>query len=378
MFILEVSYGCPSEKYPMNGNFQMDQAKALRDLGHKIVFCAIDMRSIRRTRKWGFQYFLKDEIPVYESNIPFGPLVPNLKSKFERLSFNFLLGKIIKKHGKPDIVHVHFGDTAKCVVDACKKYDVPYVVTEHGSSVAKIEKGTSAHEKYKKVYENAAKIISVSSFLRKNILEKFSTDAVVVHNIVDTDIFKLSKSKKEAKETFKLVAAGNLIDRKGFDVLLSAYAEFAKNNPQSTLCIMGDGPEKESLKNLAQKLGVEAQVNFLGKYTREEFSHELQSSDAFVLASRHETFGVVYVEALANGVPVIATSCNGPEDFVNDDCGIIVPVDGIAQLSKAMQKVKDNINNYNSVAIADYAKNKFSPEVIAKQITEVFEDVLNG
>ena len=117
MFILEVSYGCPSEKYPANGNFQMDQAKALKSLGHKIVFCAIDMRSIRRVRKLGFQCFVKDDIPVYESNIPFGPLVPDIKAYFEKKSFNHLFKKIIKKQGKPDVVHVHFGETARCIVD---------------------------------------------------------------------------------------------------------------------------------------------------------------------------------------------------------------------------------------------------------------------
>ena len=67
-----------------------------------------------------------------------------------------------------------------------------------------------------------------------------------------------------------------------------------------------------------------------------EVSSILAHADIFVLASRKETFGIVYVEAMAKGLPVIATKCGGPEEFVNKENGILVPVDNVEELSKAM------------------------------------------
>ncbi|MBE6748167.1 MAG: glycosyltransferase family 4 protein [Ruminococcaceae bacterium] len=377
MFILEVSYGCPCEAYPRNGIFQYDQAKSLKDAGHRIVFLAMDMRSIRRVRRFGRNEFLKDDIPVLEYNIPFGPIFYNAKSKMEKFLFEKGLKRVIKKYGKPDLVHAHFAETARCVVGACKKYNIPYVVTEHGSLIHKLEENSDLFFQIENVYKNAEKVIAVSSGLADIIKSKFDVDSIVISNIADLSRFQYIQRTIE-KEKFNLLASGNLIKGKGFDVLLKAFKKVSQKNKDCKLTIMGGGPEEANLKNLAQQLGIQEKVSFFGAYNREQFAEELNKAALFVLASRYETFGIVYIEAMATGLPVIATKCGGPEDFVNSTNGVLVPVDDVETLAKEIEKMMNSENVYDCKEISDSVHHKFSPEVIAKQITKVFEEVVNG
>lgn len=94
LYILEVSYGCPSEKYPSNGNFQLDQAKALAGIGHKVIFAALDMRSVRRWRRWGLWKHEVSDIPVYEYNFPMGPFAEQLRKKLPRTALRDCLNAL--------------------------------------------------------------------------------------------------------------------------------------------------------------------------------------------------------------------------------------------------------------------------------------------
>jgi glycosyltransferase involved in cell wall biosynthesis len=139
---------------------------------------------------------------------------------------------------------------------------------------------------------------------------------------------------------------------------------------------MGDGPERGYLKSLAAELELESVVEFSGAYVRSEFAEALSLSDVFVLASRRETFGVVYIEAMACGVPVIATRCGGPEDFVNGLNGLLVPVEDVESLAKAMLEIRENIKNYNRDIISNTAREGFAAYKIAERLTAIFEGLI--
>ena len=376
MFILEVSYGCPCKAHPRNGIFQYDQASALKNAGQKIVFMALDMRSIRRIRRFGKNEFLKDDIPVLEYNVPFGPLFYNAKSKTEAFLFEKGLKRVIKKYGKPDLVHAHFAETARCVVEACKKYNIPYVVTEHGSLIHNLEEGSAHFQQIENVYKNASGVIAVSNSLARVIKEKFDIDAVVINNIADLECFPYVQ-RESKKDGFSLLASGNLIEGKGFDVLLEAFQKVSQKNNGCKLTIMGGGPEEANLKARAEQLGLGGKVSFFGAYDRKQFAKELEKADLFVLASRYETFGIVYIEAMATGLPVIATKCGGPEDFVDDSNGVLVPVNDAEALAVEIEKMINKEVAYDYKAISDGVRHKFSQEAIAKRIIEEFEGVIN-
>ena len=102
---------------------------------------------------------------------------------------------------------------------------------------------------------------------------------------------------------------------------------FAALHGEPRLIIFGDGPESGALRALCAELGLYSRVSFRGHCPREELAEAYAAADCFVLASRSETFGVAYIEAMAAGLPVIATRCGGPEDFVTEENGILIPVD---------------------------------------------------
>ena len=374
MYILEVSYGCPSEKYPSNGNFQLDQARALAGCGHKVVFAALDMRSFRRWRRWGLYCHSVDGIPVYEYSFPMGPFADALRRKLAASGFERLLDRVAREKGRPDIVHVHFADTAVSIVEACRKRGIPYVVTEHASSSMDDEKAAGQAEMMRYVYENAAAVIAVSPALASQI-EKFTgVKAEVVDDIVDTGIFRLERQEKT--DGFRFVSAGHAEYRKGFDVLVAAFSRVCAVRDDCELTIMGDGAELENIKRQIAELGLTDKVCCTGYFRRGEFARKLNESDCFVLASRHETFGVVYAEAMCCGVPVIATRCGGTEGFIGAEDGLMVAVDDVNGLAEAMLSICEDVQKYDKAAIARRAHERFSPDAVGVRIAKVLENAL--
>lgn len=373
MYILEVSYGCPSPKYPSNGNFQLDQSKALAAIGHKVVFAALDMRSVRRWRRWGLWRHEIDGLCVYEYSFPMGPVADALRKKLAARGFARILKRVTAECGKLDVVHVHFADTAESIVEVCKRAGIPYVVTEHASSIMDDEKAARQADMLNYVYHNAAGVIAVSAALAAQIKKYTGVDAHVVDDIVDTSIFCAAPRARGEGEPFRFVSAGHAEYRKGFDVLVAAFALVKETYPDCELVIMGDGEQMDNIRRQISELALENSVKCFGRYKREEFARELEQSDCFVLASRHETFGVVYAEAMAAGVPVIATRCGGTEGFVDASNGLMVDVDDVRALAEAMRYMCANAHSFDRASIAQGARERFSPAAVAQKIAHELE-----
>lgn len=102
----------------------------------------------------------------------------------------------------------------------------------------------------------------------------------------------------------------------------------------------------------------------------------MNKCDAFVLASRYETFGVVYIEALASGKPVIGTFNGGAEDIINENVGILTEIDNVDKLSDAMEYIEKNYKKYNKESLRKYCNDKFSSNVIINKIINVYKEVM--
>ena len=384
-YILEVSWGCPSDRYPLHGLFQFDQAKALTDVGEKIVFLALDMRSIRRWRKWGVSFRTRYGIPVCEYSFPYGPFSPEKKYRIQDRGFDRSMAKIERRYGKPGCVHFHGVMEAISGMAYCVERGIPYVITEH---ITPVEEGEKVHSRMVDAYAHASRIIAVSNRLAEDVRIVYGAHAdAVIPNIVDLEIFCRAANdhsemasftgdadKQREHDEFVFITAARLVGGKGLSVLLNAFSTL----PDTTrLIVMGDGPLKAELEHEAGLLGITDRVSFTGAYLRPEFAGRLQDADCFVLPSESETFGIVYVEAMAAGVPVIATKCGGPEDFVDESSGILVPVGDVGGLILAMKKMIDSAYKYDRLQISEKCRCRFSPDVIATQIKQVVAVALN-
>ena len=354
------------------GIFELDQAKALSEAGHDVRFAAIDTRSLHRIRAWGRREYLLKGVHVFYCAIPAGSVPRSFGQWAQQHAAERLRNSIQATGWKPDVIHSHFGSG---FLNVAKSDGIPYVYTEHSSLVNRETVPTVELRWEKDTYPRADRVICVSSTLAGRVLERTGIKARVIHNMVDIREFTYT-GRPAPGDSFRFVATGLLIQRKGYDLLLNALAEVRKRGVNATLTIIGEGKKRSSLESQIETLGLEGTVRFLGQQPRKVLAEEYARSDAFVLPSRRETFGVVYAEAMAAGLPVIATRCGGPEDFVEESTGILIPTEDVKALEEAMVYMAENRESYDSAAIAEYALENFAPERIAAKLTEVYKEIV--
>lgn len=370
MKVLIVSSGLPSKRWPLNGIFAFDQAKALAAHGVDVAFFSIDLRSIRRFRRWGCNSYVIENIRCFEYNFPVGPLGWRVLDYIGRNVVSFLYKKVFGQEQKPDVIHTHFASSLGAFL--AEKTGIPLVITEHSSEMNRVDLPQATIDRVKRDYIKASAVIAVSSILASSLMEKTGIECRVIHNIIDVSLF--SKNVRRKHSGFTFVTTALLSERKRIDRIILALRQCPAG---VRLVIVGDGPMRTELERLVSNNRLGDRVEIKGMLSRADTADVYAGCDCFVLPSSRETFGVVYVEAMAAGLPVIATRCGGPEDFVNDENGVLIDVDNQHQLEDAMNYMIGNIGRYDEDGIKAYVQSKFSPEVVAEQILELYAEILS-
>ena len=371
MRILIAGRGYSDREKEALGIFEMDQLRALRAAGHDVRFAAVDTRSARHPRPMGFREFRYGGIQVYYESLPGIP--GSLQRRIQSLAADRLWRGIRRGGWMPEVVHAHFGAG---VLEPARALGIPCVYTEH-LSMANQETLTAGELSWlRHTYALPDRLLCVSESLSRRIRDNTGYEASVVPNIVDTEIFAAAPIRKAERQPFRFVSAGNLIPMKGFDMLLEALAEVRHRGLDAALTILGRGPLEDALRARARELGLEEQVYLPGFVPRETMAELYREADAFVLASRAETFGVVYIEAMAAGLPVIATDCGGPADFIRADNGLLIPVGDEKALADAMERMIRTRDSYDSAAIARFARDRFSPAAVAGELEAVYRQIV--
>lgn len=376
MYIMMVSRGYPSDKYKMNGLFEFDQAKALAKTGCKVVMLAIDLRSLRRWRKWGIETFVKDGVKIYSVNIPLGRVNKRLLHTVGRYALLKAFSLIKKAEGKPDIIHAHFIENAYYSSFLKDKYEIPFVITEHSYDVNQDTIASDISKMAERAYKKADKVIAVSNSLKNRISHAFACEPVVVENIVDTESFSLLKAA-DHDEKCNIITVGGLIPLKKMDLLIDAFYKAFNADKKVTLNIYGEGPELQRLQNKIMSYRLNECIFLRGLQKRSVIAEQMKNSSFFVLASESETFGVAYIEAIASGLPVIATDCGGPKEFMTKTNGLIIPVNNLEALTNALVYMREHWSQYNSTKISEEIISKYSEGAIAKKLTDVYKNVID-
>lgn len=371
MRLLIVSSGIPTRKYPLLGVFEFDQAKALAAAGHDVMFFAVDLRSIRRWRRWGIHQGIKDGVPYWVVNFPIGRAPLKYMLKVGAWLLYRMYKKCYKRQSSPSLVHAHFTEMGYLAAILNKKTGIPYIVTEHSSKMNQYNVSPDLKDCAMTAYSNALTVISVGSALSRRIFKHTGIRPVIVPNIIDTELFLKCHNKNH--EGFQIVTTSNLIFLKRTWQIIQALDLIDPSEIDFHLTIIGDGPERENIEYWTKTLGLEGRVTLLGYQSRQAIAQVYEMCDCFMLVSSTETFGVAYVEAMAAGLPVIATRCGGPEDFVNDDNGILVDVDNINQIAGAIRQLHEKAALYKSERLRNFVVNHYSPNVIACELTHLYE-----
>lgn len=379
MRIFIIARGYPSSHEPTWGCFEKDQAEALVSKGHEVTILSVDTRFRFYWRPLGITRKVKNGINIYNLFIlPYALLffLPySLKERFFTFLYSIIYRYAIKKEGVPEILYAHYLQYMRYALYLREKENIPLVGIEHWSEMGYDQIKPHILKLAQNTYPQIDNLITVSSSLRENILNHISLNsAYIVNNIVGKEFNFISKYQDD---TLNIVTIGSLIHRKGFDLLIEALSQINPVlSPNWKLCIIGEGELTHTLQNLINAKKLQEHIYLVGSKTKLEIVEILHNSDFFVLPSRSETFGVVYIEAMACGLPIIATDCGGPRDIVTESNGLLIPNEDVDALSNAILHMVKNINKYDRKAIAEDCQARFAPEVIAKQLTQIFEDTI--
>ena len=384
VLILPSYYSDPDQ--PLCGSIWRGEALALCRAGVTVGVAYCEARSLRRFRpgavaKSHFQVREYDDSGIRELRMHgWNPLSGTRLGgmAWSRLMLD-LYRRYVRRFGTPDLLHAHNALYAGyAAAQIAEQQGVPYLVTEHHSSYLAGGPPDNRRDLVTRAYGGASRVIAVSSALDRAISPFTSRDKqVVIPNLVDTDFFTPPETEP-AGEPFTILVIARLVAEKRIDLLIGAFGALCGRNGTIRLVIGGDGPCRGALEEQCRLMGIRDRVTFTGALGREGVRNALRSAHLFVLPSAFETFGVVLIEALATGLPVIATRSGGPEDIVTGSCGLLVECGDREGLEGALNFMFENRDRYHRPPSRDVAVENFGSRAVAGKILQVYRDVLAG
>jgi len=401
LFVIPSWY--PHRCHPLHGVFVLEQAIALGELhpdwnialsvwgqglGHLTLAhlrsspgCALEAirrraaedRSVRDNvlefetpaLTWNDKYFGGNRTAVLNAN----------RRNFERARRRF---------GSIDLLHAHVSYPAGwAAMQLSAETAVPYVVTEHMGPfplpVYETQDGSLASI-LREPLERAAARIAVSPVLCDRIAAFRIPRPELVPNLVDERLYHPGQGRHDPFTFFTL---GDVLPVKGYPDLLRAIATLVASLPEPErdrvrFRIGGEGPSLREYRALTTELGIDRWVTWLGFLPRPRARSEFEACDAYVLASHHESFGVVLVEAMAAGKPVVATRCGGPESIVRPETGILVPVGDPAALAQAMASLLRGERTFDTRTIRTAFLEHYSRAAVVRQLDVIYDRVLGS
>lgn len=277
---------------------------------------------------------------------------------------------------KLDLVQINWGfpdGIAGSLI--CKRLKLPYVITEHQGSIASLLVKAYYRKLLVTAYNHASALIAVSTSL-KQTLEKATgirKDALVIPNGIDLTLMHLREKRPTLS---RLVYVGYLIQAKGIQYLLRALKICLANGLDLSLDIIGNGDYQPVLQNLAVELGIQDRVCFLGLYSADQVRSSLPNYDLLVLPSLIESFGLVLIEAMASGLPVLSTFSGGPETIVTELTGLLVQPGSAQTLAQGLSELSDRWLSFEPAIIREECRKMFAIEKTCESIEEVMRSVV--
>ncbi|ELZ89473.1 hexosyltransferase, glycosyltransferase [Haloferax elongans ATCC BAA-1513] len=281
-----------------------------------------------------------------------------------------------------DLIHCHMSWTSGYVGARLKdELDIPYLLTVHANRDWFERQLQSDNDRLETAWSAADRLIRVNRRDRSK-LDPYNDDVVHVPNGYDTDIFERIPTDEARKrlglddDTPVVFALGTLKPRKGFQHLMRAMTRVHDSDPGTRLVIGGQGGMRDELESLASDLGIADQTALLGYVESETLNDWMNAADVFVLPSYSESFGVVQLEAMACGTPVVATKNGGSEEVVTSEAyGLLV--DGPESHDELADAVVEALHRqWDADAIESYA-NEFTWENVCEELADLYVDVLD-
>lgn len=315
----------PSKEHKSWGIFVKNQVEALRNRGLKVEVIAIDnpnkgkLNLIKKYGKW-----------------------------FLTFAFHLLF-----KGSRTSVVHAHYVFPSGWLAKWYKKwFGARMIVTAHGGDIDKmVKKNQRIYHMTKSILTEADEVIAVGEELYATLVKDFGVPKEKLSLInmgVNLDVFHpLDKAEARKRCGVKdnetpLLFVGNIIEQKGLNELVEAFASLKEENPDYALYIIGSNKDQNYFQKLQQRitqLGITESVHFLGTKNQAEVACWMAAADVFILPSHIEGFGLVAVEAMACGTPVVGTNVGGLKYLLDHGNGVLVEVKDTVSLKLGIESI---------------------------------------
>jgi glycosyltransferase involved in cell wall biosynthesis len=319
------------------GNASAHIAAQLEKRGHRVMVVTAQFGALPEQEK-------QNGVTVYR--------VPALRRRQDRSTpleqIAFILAACLRTirlmpRFKPDATLAFFGVPSGAVAWVLKKfYKIPYVISLRGGDVP----GFRPYDFHiyhrliapflRMIWNNAVALVANSNGLRQ-LASAFDPrfEISIIPNGVDLQSYRPA----ERDWSFpRLLSVGRVVHQKGLDLAIRALGQLKELNWE--WCIAGDGPQMDILQSLAKELGIEDRVHFLGWQSREQLVESYRQANIFLFPSRHEGMPNALLEAMASGLPVIASCIAGSEELVLDEkTGYLFPSEDVESLLAALRKI---------------------------------------
>ena len=347
------------------GSFIRDQVAALQRLGAEVDVIVVAPQRGSRARGSGERWVRCRWLPRYVGH--------GLEAR--ALAWRLALDPRVRHLGDYDLVHAH---EETCGIAAVRVVgdQVPIVVSVHGTTT-----DVRAHRSRRRANDLAtlaqrAQVVLVGSVLH-DAWRHAARPPVVVPNGFDAELF--APAPMPAAPPLRVLAVANLVPTKGVNTVIGAVARARAAGVDVVLEIVGAGPEARDLANLANRLAVTDHVRFLGSLGRTEVAEAMARCHLFCLPSTSEAFGIVYLEALGRGRPVVACRGQGAEQIVThgEDGWLVGPhdVEAVTDILRSAARDPAGLGRRGEAAAAR-VRARFRWEISARKLLAVYRAVL--
>ncbi len=358
----------PDNDLPHHGVFIRDQASAISEKDDVVVVSSkVDYRSFSF-----FSWKLTESTfgKVKEYRIVVNKSIPVI-NQINYLLISVWIAFKVGKEMRANIVHGNIaypgGIWAYCVARLLR---CPFIVSDHTSRFTDNFRSVFHRMSTLFALRRAAHVIAVSTWAAERIKSVMGQDVDIVPNLIHVREYSVTTVPDFPVQIGFL--GGLSSERKGLDILLKAIADIKKG---FVLHIGGTGKRVDAYKMLAERLNVAEKCRFHGfvPYVP-DFMKQLHF---FVSSSRMEAFGMVIVEAMASGLPVVATNSGGPADFIDASCGRLVAMEDVDGLRKVIAWMIDNHHSFDRNTIRNKALEQYSSDSFLQRIDELYGDTLH-
>lgn len=341
--------------------------------------------------------------PYYKPNFrPFNEKTEIRKNNFEFKNFKILNIPIVRlpvvekyffskvekyvKKNEYDVIISHLRDSIMFSHQIADKYNIPFIAGIHYGDIVRL-KNKWYRYRFKKPMNNAEIIGCRSEAIKGQFLKifpQFMNKIRVINSGINKDLiegrqfFEKKAEKKVKGKKLKIFTAANFIKRKNIDLNLKALARI-KNEINWEYEIAGDGPEKKYLKEIVKELEIEKRVKFLGYIPQKEVLEKMKKADIFLMVSVPETFGLVYLEAMAKGCVVLGAKNWGIDGVITDGYnGFLSDTDleNIYNNLKKIIKLKKNKNLKEVILNQHKTIKKFTSKKMAGKYEKIIRSTI--